>query len=190
MKNQRFITQALAKIVLTLLLATPLNLLSRGIHETPCISVGFNASSVNSFTNNILDSGHSNDLLISYNINPAVAINVGYNTSAYSKKVSNIYQTALHPGLLLGMDYFLKPKHQFLSSSVNLSLVNSFTSFENFKNSHADLTYRLNFYKTFYVGVGVNYTRNSITSFSASPFNNTNLILQIGIRGIGFKFGK
>ena len=160
MKNQKFKTQVIAKIVLTLLLATPLSLLSQDIHKTPRISVGFNTSSMNSFTKNILESGYSNDLLVSYTINPAIAINLGYNTSYYSREISDIYQTKLHSGLLLGMDYYFKPKHQFLSSSVNLSLVNSFTSFEKFKNSHADLTYRLNFYKTFYAGIGVNNTHN------------------------------
>jgi hypothetical protein len=154
------------------------------------ISLGFNSSSINSFTNYKLNSGSSNDLLVSYGVNPSVAINLGYNASAYSRKLLNINQSVIHGGLLLGMDYFLKPRHEFLSSSVNLSLVNAFTSFKSFKNSHVDLSYRLNFHKTFYLGLGVNYTHNSIDEFSAAPFNNANLLLQIGVRGIGFSFGR
>jgi len=190
MKNQKFKTKMIVSIVLTLLLALPMNLLSQESNKTPRISFGFNSSAINSFTDNIINSGSSNDILIIYTVNPTIAINLGYNTTTYTKKDSNINQSVLHSGLLLGMDYFLKSNHEMLSSSVNLSLVNSFASFDSFKNSHVDLLYRLNFYNTFYLGFGVNYTHNSISAFSADPFNNTNLILQIGIRGIGYKFGR
>ena len=190
MKNQKINTKVIVRIVFTLLLALPMSLLSQDSNKTPRISFGFNSGYMNSFTNNILNSGSSNDILITYTINPTIAINLGYNTCAYTKELSNMNHSVLHSGLLLGMDYFLKSNHDMLSSSVNLSLVNSFDSFDSFKNSHVDLLYRLNFYKTFYLGLGVNYTHNSISAFSADPFNNANLILQIGVRGIGFKFGR
>lgn len=190
MRNQKFKTNVFVKVVFTLLLAVPMNLLSQDLNKTSRVSFGFNSGSMNSFTNSILNSGSSNDLLVSYTINPVVAVNLGYNVSTYSKEVLNMNQSVLHSGLLLGVDYFMKPKHEFLSSSLNLSLVNSFTSFEDFKNSHVDLSYRLNFYKTFYLGLGVNYAHNNIPEFSMTPLDNVNLVLQIGVRGIGFKFGK
>lgn len=42
---------------------------------------------MNSFTNNILNSGNSNDLFVSYAFSPAVVLNLGYNTSTYTKKI-------------------------------------------------------------------------------------------------------
>lgn len=191
MKNQKFKKRrVIVKIVITLIFAIPLHLLSQNTNEMSRFSLGFNSSSVNSFTNNKLNSGSSNDSFVSYAVNPSVAINLGYNASTYSRKVLNINQSVIHGGLLLGMDYFLKPSHDFFSSSVNVSLVNAFTSFESFKNSHVDLSYRLNFHKTFYLGLGVNYTHNSIAEFSAVNINNANLLLQIGVRGIGLRFGR
>lgn len=190
MKNQKFKTKVIVNTVIALILAMPMNLFSQDNKMSSRISLGFNSGSMNSFTNNILNSGNSNDLFVSYAFSPAVVLNLGYNTSTYTKKILNINQSVLHSGLLIGMDYLLKPEHEFLSSSLNLSLVNSFTSFESFKNSHVSMSYRLNFYKTFYLGLGVNCTHNSVTEFSTVPFDNFNLILQIGVRGIGFKFGR
>ncbi|MEA4975785.1 MAG: hypothetical protein VB046_08630 [Paludibacter sp.] len=190
MKNQKFKTKVIVNIVITLIVTMSMSLYSQDANQKSRISLGFNAASMNSFTNNILNSGYSNDLYVSYAFNSAVALNLGYNTSAYSKKTLNVNQSVIHSGLLIGVDYLLKPRHEFLSSSFNFSLVNSFTSFEDFKNSHVDLSYRLNFYKTFYLGLGVNYAHNNIPEFSANKLDNVNLVLQIGIRGIGFKFGR
>lgn len=190
MKNQKFKTKVIVNIVVTLIVTIPMSLFSQGANKMSRISLGFNAASMNSFTNNILNSGNSNDLFISYAFNPALALNLGYNTSAYTKKTLHVNQSVSHSGLLIGVDYFLKPKHELLSSSLNLSLVNSFASFDSFKNSHVDMLYRLNFHKTFYLGLGVNYVHNNIPEFSAIQLENVNLVLQIGIRGIGFKFGR
>ncbi len=190
MKNQKFKTKVIVNIVITLIVTMSMSLYSQDANQMSRISLGFNAASMNSFTNNNLNSGNSNDLYVSYAFNPAVALNLGYNTSAYTQKTLNVNHSVLHSGLLIGVDYFLKPRHEFLSSSLNLSLVNSFTSFEDFKNSHVDLLYRLNFYNTFYLGLGVNYAHNNIPEFSAIQLENVNLVLQIGVRGIGFKFGR
>jgi hypothetical protein len=178
----------LVKIVFALLVFTPACLFSQDINQMPRLSLGFNVGSMNSFTNNVLNSGSSRELLLSYMMNPRMAVSVGYNTSTYTREVAKVNHSVLYPGLLLGVDYFMKSKHTFLSSSVNLSVVNAFDSFDRFENTHVDLSYRLNFYKTFYLGLGVNYTRNSITELAPGQSQNANLILQIGIRGIGFKF--
>ncbi len=190
MKNQKFKTKVIVNIVITLIVTMSMSLYSQDANQVSRISLGFNSASMNSFTNNNLNSGNSNDLYVSYAFNPAVALNLGYNTSAYTRKILNVNHSVLHSGLLIGVDCFLKPRHGFLSSSLNLSLVNSFTSFEDFKNLHVDLSYRLNFHKTYYLGLGVNYTHNNIPEFSTIPLDNVNLVLQIGIRGIGFKFGR
>lgn len=190
MKNHKFNTKMIVNVVMTLIVTMSMSLYSQDTNQMSRISLGFNVASMNSFTNNNLNSGNSNDLYVSYAFNSALALNLGYNTSAYTKKTLNVNQSVLHSGLLIGVDYFLKPRHEFLSSSLNLSLVNSFTSFEDLKNSHVDLSYRLNFYKTFYLGLGANYTHNNIPEFSTIPLDNLNLMLQIGIRGIGFKFGR
>jgi len=184
------IKKSLQIAIFTFTVLTSSSLFAETPTVEPLVSFGFNTSQIQAFTDNTIPEGKSTNFLVTYTVNPKLAFSTGYNVSEYARMVADLKSSKVDKGLTLGMDYYFDPMNETFSPSLNLSATNSFTNFSNFKNYHVDLVYRINFPKSFYVGAGVNYTRNNISEFSSSAINNANAVLQIGFRDLGFYIGK
>ena len=86
-------------------------------------------------------------------------------------------------GLVIGAGFtLLHDRPRNFTTELTLTASNGFAKFSAFSNYHADLGVRLMMFKSFYLGTGVRFAHNELSSIAAVPLNSYNWYMQMGIQ--------
>ena len=124
---------------------------------------------------------HSTNVYCSYSLNEDLNFKLGFDglmmKDLNAKRFENL------SGLVIGGGYtILHDRPRNFTTELTLAASNGFAKFSAFSNYHADLGIRLMMFKSFYLGTGVRFGHNELTSLVAAPLNSYNWFMQMGIQ--------
>lgn len=86
-------------------------------------------------------------------------------------------------GLLLGVGYtILHDQPRNFTTELAIAASNGFDEFSTFRNYHADLGLRMMMFKSFYLGTGLRYAHDKVSSLLTTPQSSCNWYLQMGMQ--------
>lgn len=126
---------------------------------------------------------------IGYNITDKINAKILFQGTTLKNDELGTYRNMT--GLAVELGYYIQETHnKNFQTEIAGKFYNSFTGFSKLKNYQADLTARIYFFRTFYIGTGLRYLHSDLNNHLSITSSNQSSLLWLWQLGFQLHIGK